>query len=94
MVKISFDLLCQMYKMKGEMNSKAILKGTTTPAGPWTIDFEAACGFYFKNVMIVKEPLSQNPGIEVPRAFGLRGMKQAIALIEAERTKHGVTTLV
>lgn len=82
-----------MDRMKGEMNGKAFLKGTINSAGPWTIDFEAACGFYFRNIMTVNKPLSQNPGIEIPRPFGLRGLKQAFALIEAERAKHGLTTL-
>lgn len=80
--------------MKGEMNGKAILKSGMNPNDPWTIDFEAACGFYFKNVLTVDKPLSKNPCIESPRPFGLRGLKEAIALIEAERAKHGLTTLV
>lgn len=37
--------------------------------------------------------MSKNPGIRIPQtAFGLRGLKQALELIEQERRARGIFT--
>lgn len=61
----------------------------------WEIDVVGNCGEQmFPRAIIVLEPKSVNPGIAITgKAMGLWGIKKAIALIEAERAKIGLTTL-
>jgi hypothetical protein len=62
--------------------------------GRWEIDGMGSCGmFAFENVVTILEPLSKNPGIQCTQPFGLRGMKQAISMLEKERATLGMTTL-
>jgi len=62
-------------------------------ANHWAIDSEGNCGKPFRDSVVVMEPLSKNPGIQIPHvAFGLRGLKQAIELIEQERRSRGIFT--
>lgn len=65
-------------------------------AETWEIDVLGNCGIeYFPRVITVLEPKSKNPGIAINgTAMGLRGIKKAIALVEEERAKIGLTTLV
>jgi hypothetical protein len=61
----------------------------------WAIDSEGNCGMPFRDSVIVLEPLSKNPCIQIPHvAFGLRGLKQAIEFIEQERRARGIFTPV
>jgi hypothetical protein len=61
----------------------------------WAIDSEGSCGKPFTDSVIVLEPMSRNPGIQIPHtAFGLRGLKQAIELIEDKRRSFGIFTPV
>lgn len=79
--------------MNGVMNGT--VKLDTTDPSCWYIDFDGPCGtMSFRGVILVMDPTSKNPGIIIENPFGLRGLKESIALIEAERAKHGVTTLV
>ena len=61
----------------------------------WEIDVVGNCGSkLFPAAVIVLEPQSVNPGIAITgTAMGLRGLKKAIALVEEERAKIGLTTL-
>lgn len=60
----------------------------------WEVDGLGDCGlFAFSGVVKVVDARSKNPGILVDKPFGLRGIKQAIALVEEERAKIGLTTL-
>lgn len=64
-------------------------------AETWEVDTVGNCGLmFFPKVITVFEPKSKNPGIAINgEAMGLRGLKKAIALVEAERAKIGLTTL-
>ena len=61
----------------------------------WVLDTQGRCqeGYVFLDVVKVREPLSINPGIEINLTLGLRAVKQALTMIEAERAKIGLTTL-
>ena len=60
----------------------------------WELDFVGNCGdLMFESVITVHDARSINPGILVDKPFGLRGMKQALRIIEETRAKYSLTTL-
>lgn len=74
-------------------NSNVCVLRQTRPTF-WELDYVGSCGdMLFKSVVTVIEPLSKNPGIQVEKPFGLRGMKHAIAEIERVRATYGLTTM-
>lgn len=42
----------------------------------------------FRDIVIVHEPLSPNPGIEIPVPFGMNGLKNVLFLIEQWRLEQ------
>ena len=77
-------------KGKHDMTLRKISKGTSRES--WALDDVAACGRVWTNVVIVLEPLSANPLIDIRGPFGLRGVKKAVKLVETERKKLGLVT--
>jgi hypothetical protein len=60
----------------------------------WAIDGLGNCGnYFFKDCILIVEPLSTNPGILIQKPFGLRGLKEALELIEIERQHRGIITV-
>ena len=59
-------------------------------AEEWQLEGEGTCGLKFHNVVTVFEPLSINPLVFQRSLFGLRGLKQAIKVIEGERKRLGL----
>jgi len=59
----------------------------------WEIDAVGNCGgIFFPNVVTILQPRSTNPGIAINgKAFGMRGTLKAIALVNEERVKLGLT---
>lgn len=79
-----------------DANQQTLVKGNVgNPEEIWWIDVVGNCGeMTFPRAIVVLEPTSVNPGIAITgTAMGLRGLKKAIALVEAERAKLGLTTL-
>ncbi len=77
-------------------NQQTLFKANVgTPEEIWWIDAVGNCGeVLFPRAIVILEPKSVNPGIAITgTALGLRGMKRAVALIEEERAKLGLTTL-
>jgi len=62
------------------------------PDEVWSLDGEGVCGAKFSNIVSVFEPLNLNPLVYQRSPLGIRSLKQAIKMIEAERKTMSLKT--